>query len=448
LEGAEHPFIVWTDHKNLAYLRSAKRLNSRQARWCLFFDRFSFIITYRPGSRNVKPDALSRIHSNHDLEEATPIIPPTCVVGNLTWDIETRVLQAQDEEPDHPPPPANTLYVPSSLRSDVLVWGHTSRVSCHGGVQRTLSLIKRRFFWPTLERDVREFIAACDICARSKSSNLPPAGLFHPLPIATRPWSHIALDFVTGLPPSQGNTVILTVVDRFSKAAQFIPLPKLPTAAEMADILVHQVFRNHGIPKDIVSDRGPQFVSQVWRTFCSALGATVSLSSGYHPQSNGQAKRANQELEAALRCLAAQNPSTWSKFLVWIEYAHNNHPSSATGLSPFEISLGYSPPLFPSQELDLAVPSVQHHLQRIQRIWRQAKAALLRTRESNCRLANLRRRAAPNYQPGQKVWLSSRNIPLQVTSRKLAPRYIGPYIIDEIINPSCVKLRLPAALKI
>ncbi|XP_078812648.1 uncharacterized protein lrrc75a isoform X8 [Oryzias latipes] len=104
-----------------------------------------------------------------------------------------------------------------------------------------------------------------------------------------------------------------------------------------------------------------------------------------------------------------------------------------------------SPNLEPApDDIDLS----KHHLQRIQRIWRQAKAALLRTRESNCRLANRRRRAAPNYQPGQKVWLSSRNIPLQVASRKLAPRYIGPYIIDEIINPSCVKLRLPAALKI
>uniref|UniRef100_A0A8C7WS78 Chromo domain-containing protein n=1 Tax=Oryzias sinensis TaxID=183150 RepID=A0A8C7WS78_9TELE len=104
-----------------------------------------------------------------------------------------------------------------------------------------------------------------------------------------------------------------------------------------------------------------------------------------------------------------------------------------------------SPNLEPApDEIDLS----KHHLQRIQRIWRQAKAALLRTRESNCRLANRRRRAAPNYQPGQKVWLSSKNIPLQVTSRKLAPRYIGPYIIDDIINPSCVKLRLPAALKI
>uniref|UniRef100_A0A3P9LR62 Integrase catalytic domain-containing protein n=2 Tax=Oryzias latipes TaxID=8090 RepID=A0A3P9LR62_ORYLA len=299
-----------------------------------------------------------------------------------------------------------------------------------------------------MEQDVRDFVAACAICARSKSSNSPPAGLLHPLPIAERPWSHVSMDFVTGLPPSEGNTVILTIVDRFSKAAQFIPLAKLPTATEMADVLVHQVFRHHGIPKDIVSDRGPQFVSQVWRSFCSALGATVSLTSGYHPQSNGQAERANQELEAALRCLAAQNPSSWSKFLVWIEYAHNNHPSSATGMSPFEASLGYSPPLFPSDDIDLAVPSVQHHLQRIQRVWRQTTAALLRTREGNCRVANRRRRAGPDYQPGQKVWLSSKNVPLQVTSRKLAPRFIGPYIIERVINPTCVRLRLPAALKI
>uniref|UniRef100_A0A3P9IHF7 Reverse transcriptase n=1 Tax=Oryzias latipes TaxID=8090 RepID=A0A3P9IHF7_ORYLA len=107
LEGAVHPFIVWTDHKNLSYLRSAKRLNSRQARWCLFFDRFNFTITYRPGSRNIKPDALSRKYcSSDDLDntEAT-IIPSTCIIGNITWDIEHKVLQAQGEDPDHPDPP-------------------------------------------------------------------------------------------------------------------------------------------------------------------------------------------------------------------------------------------------------------------------------------------------------------------------------------------------------
>uniref|UniRef100_A0A8C7WW16 Integrase catalytic domain-containing protein n=1 Tax=Oryzias sinensis TaxID=183150 RepID=A0A8C7WW16_9TELE len=170
-----------------------------------------------------------------------------------------------------------------------------------------------------MDKDVREYIAACTTCARSKTSSSAPAGLLHPLPTPNRPWSHIAMDFVTGLPPSHGNTVILTIVDRFSKMARFISLPQLPTASALAEIMVHDVFRHHGIPVDIVSDRGPQFISQVWKAFCTTLGATVSLSSGYHPQSNGQAERTNQELEAALRCLAAQNQQDWSRFLVWIE---------------------------------------------------------------------------------------------------------------------------------
>uniref|UniRef100_A0A3B3HD22 Gypsy retrotransposon integrase-like protein 1 n=1 Tax=Oryzias latipes TaxID=8090 RepID=A0A3B3HD22_ORYLA len=345
----------------------------------------------------------------------------------------------------HPP---HETRVTHHFWSDVIAWGHSSRIACHGGVHRTLSLLRRRFFWPKMEKDVREFIGACTICARSKSGNSPPAGFLHPLPTPHRPWSHLAVDFVTGLPSSQGNTVILTVVDRFSKAVHFIPLPQLPSATETAKILVNHVFRHHGIPVDIVSDRGPQFISQVWRAFCTALGASVSLSSGYHPQSNGQAERANQELEAGLRCLAAQNQSDWSEFLVWIEYAHNTHPSTATGISPFEASLGYSPPLFPSQELDLAVPSVQEHLQRCQRIWTQTREALLRTKDANCRIANRHRVEGPVYQVGQKVWLSSKNIPIQSSSRKLSPRYIGPYVIEKIINPTCVRLRLPGALKV
>uniref|UniRef100_A0A3B3HRG1 Gypsy retrotransposon integrase-like protein 1 n=1 Tax=Oryzias latipes TaxID=8090 RepID=A0A3B3HRG1_ORYLA len=401
LEGAVHPFIVWTDHKNLSYLRSAKRLNSRQARWCLFFDRFNFSITYRPGSRNIKPDALSRKYSSDDQDQTSaPIIPSTCIIGSITWDIENKVLQAQGEEPDHPDPPDGTLYVPQSLRSDAITWAHASRIACHGGVARTLNLLRRRFYWPSMSKDVKEYVAACTTCARSKSSNSPPSGLLQPLSTPCRPWSHVALDFVTGLPPSQGNTVNLTVIDRFFKFVHFIPLPQLPTATETTEILVQQVFRHHGLPIDIVSDRGPQFVSRVWKAFCSALGTTVSLTSGYHPQSNGQAERANQELETSLRCLADRNSSDWSKYLVWVEYAHNTHPSSATGLSPFEAALGYAPPLFPSHELDLAVPSVQDHLQRCQEIWRQTREALLRTREINCRAANRHRVAGPTYLPG------------------------------------------------
>ncbi|XP_061907774.1 uncharacterized protein LOC133652739 [Entelurus aequoreus] len=106
-----------------------------------------------------------------------------------------------------------------------------------------------------------------------KPSHRPPAGLLLPLPVPSRPWSHISLDFITGFPPSQGNTTILTIIDRFSKAAHFIPLPKLPSSAETADLLTTHIVRQHGIPVDIVSDRGPQFTSRVWRNFCKGIGA-------------------------------------------------------------------------------------------------------------------------------------------------------------------------------
>lgn len=131
------------------------------------------------------------------------------------------------------------------------------------------------------------YFVACEVCARSKSRHQVPSGLLHPLPVPSHPWSHIAVDFVIGLPCSSGHSVVLTIVDRFSKA-HFVPLPKLPSALETAHLLGVHVFRLHGIPQDIVSDRGPQFVSRVWKGFCAALGVGASLSSGYHPQSNRQ----------------------------------------------------------------------------------------------------------------------------------------------------------------
>ncbi|KAK2908400.1 hypothetical protein Q8A73_009473 [Channa argus] len=403
LEGVPQPFIIWTDHKNLAHLRTAKRLNSRQARWSLFFDHFNFSLTYRPGSKNIKPDALSRIHapetSPHDPE---PILHPSCVLGALTWEIERTVRTAQQQEPDPGTGPPGLLFVPSRVRSQVLQWAHCSKFSCHPGADRSIHLLRRHFWWPSLIKDTREFVAACATCPRGKTPKKPPDGLLQPLPIPSRPWSHIALDFVTGLPPSHGNTTILTIIDRFSKAVHFVPLPKLPTATETAELLNQHVLRLHGIPRDIVSDRGPQFVSQVWKAFCKALGATVSLSSGFHPQSNGQTERANQSLETALRCVTSSNPATWSSFIPWIEYAHNSLTSSATGLSPFMCSLGYQPPMFPNQETEIAVPSVNAHIRRCRRLWKEARAALLRTTQRNKRLADRRKTPAPTYTPVQR----------------------------------------------
>lgn len=159
-------------------------------------------------------------------------------------------------------------------------------------------------------KTAQEFVDACPVCARNKTSRIPAAGPLHPLPVPHQPWSDISLDFVTGLPKSQGNTTILTVVDRFSKIVKFIPLPKLPSAKETAEAMLHHVFCIYGFPRNAMSDRGPHFVSQFWQAFCKLLGARVSLISGYHPQSNGQAERLNQELETGLRCLVSHRPAS------------------------------------------------------------------------------------------------------------------------------------------
>lgn len=105
------------------------------------------------------------------------------------------------------------MYVPPSVRSPVLHWGHASKVVCHPGVHRTLFLLQQRLWWPTMAGDTREFITACSVCARNKPPDRAPSGLLQPLPIPRLPWSHIAMDFITGLPPSEGNTIILTIVD-------------------------------------------------------------------------------------------------------------------------------------------------------------------------------------------------------------------------------------------
>lgn len=449
LEGSAQPFLVWTDHKNLSYLRSARRLNSRQARWALFLGRFNFTLTFRPGSRNLKPDALSRQFASSLEDSPTEtILPSSCVVGAACWEVEKSVQEALANQPTPDGCPPDRLFVPPSAKSIVLQWGHSSKISCHPGFHRTLALLQQRFWWPTMSADTKEFVSACSVCARSKPSHRPPAGLLRPLPIPHRPWSHIAVDFVTGLPPSEGNSVILTIVDRFSKSVHYIPLPKLPSAFETANLLIHHVFRLHGIPQDIVSDRGPQFSSKVWRAFCRALGATASLSSGFHPQTNGQTERANQNLEAALRCVAARHPASWSTHLPWIEYSHNSLVSSATGMSPFMAANGFQPPVFPSQETRVAVPSIQKHLQRARKIWHEVRAALSRTAARNQKLADRHRSPAPPYKTGEKVWLSTRDLPLQTESKKLSPRYIGPYEIEEVLNPTVVRLKLPPSLNV
>lgn len=176
------------------------------------------------------------------------------------WEIEAIIQEALRNQPAPDGGPHNRQFVLDEGCSQVLQWVHSSKFSCHPGITPTLSLLKYHF---SMDQDTREYVRSSTICSRGKPSNTPPSGLLQPLPVPGRPWSHIALDFVTGLPPSHGNSVIFTIVDHFPKVIHFIALPKLPSAMETADLITHHVLRLHGIPYDIVSDQGPQLTSQV-----------------------------------------------------------------------------------------------------------------------------------------------------------------------------------------
>ena len=173
------------------------------------FPRFNFTISYR------KSDALSRLYSS----SATPstsgtILPTSCLAASVDWGIETLVRKAQRSQPEPEGGTANRLFAPNSVWSRVLEWAHSSRMTCHPGSRHTLAILRQRFWWPTMAPDVSAFVTAFTMCAQNKTPRQAPSGLLQPLPVPQRPWSHISLDFVIhGLPPSDGNTVIPTVVD-------------------------------------------------------------------------------------------------------------------------------------------------------------------------------------------------------------------------------------------
>ncbi|KAL0192406.1 hypothetical protein M9458_010702, partial [Cirrhinus mrigala] len=449
LEGAQHPFTILTDHKNLEYLRTAKVLNHRQARWALFFTRFHFTINYRPGTQNIKADALSRIHEpDHTTLPPETILPASVLVAPVIWDIMTEVTEAHTRDPPPTDCPDNRTYVPAELRPRVLSMVHSTPSSGHPGIEATIDLLLNRFWWPSLRSDTATFVTNCVVCSTTKASRQRPAGLLQPLPVPNRPWSHIAVDFITDLPTSQGYTTILSVIDRFSKGCRLIPLPKLPTAMETAEALCDSVFRFYGLPEDIVSDRGPQFSSRLWSSFFHLLGVNVSLTSGYHPEANGQVERLNQELTRFLRSYCHDHQENWSRFLFWAEYAQNSIRKPSTNLTPFQCVLGFQPPLFPWSGEPSELPAVNSWFQQSEAIWNRAHVHLQQAVRRTQAQADRRRRPSPPYEPGQWVWLSTRDLRLRLPCRKLSPRYVGPFKIIRQITPVSFRLELPPEYRI
>ena len=167
--------------------------------------------------------------------------------------------------------------------------------------------------------------------------------LLQPLPVPDRAWKVVSLDFIEGLPKSRGCSVILVVVDKFSKYGHFIPLAHPYTAMSVAHLYFNHIYKLHGLPNSIISDRDRIFTSNLWKELFRLSDTQLSMSSSYHPQTDGQTERLNQCLEGFLRCTVHACPRQWFKWLPLAEYWYNTSFHSALQLSPFEVLYGHPP---------------------------------------------------------------------------------------------------------
>ncbi|KAJ9505148.1 hypothetical protein QJQ45_012840 [Haematococcus lacustris] len=197
-----------------------------------------------------------------------------------------------------------TVMVPNDpeLREYILHEMHDAAYAGHVGITKTLERLSRVFYWDTMRADVRHYVTTCDACQRDKSSTLKPGGLLNPLSIPDYRWESVSMDLITKLPSaSHGFDAICVFVDRLSKMVHFVPCKESMNAKGFARLFVDNVFKLHGLPKDMVSDRGPHFHNTFWHHVQKLLGMRGSLSSSYHPQSDGQTERYNRVLEEMLR---------------------------------------------------------------------------------------------------------------------------------------------------
>uniref|UniRef100_A0A4W5KEU7 Gypsy retrotransposon integrase-like protein 1 n=1 Tax=Hucho hucho TaxID=62062 RepID=A0A4W5KEU7_9TELE len=170
LEGAKHPFLIWTDHRNLENIQVARRLNPRQERWAMFFARFVVTLSYRPGSQNAKADALSRMYDTEERSmDHTPILPASCLVAPVVWELDADIERALRTEPTPSQCPAGRLYIPSAVRDRLIYWAHTSPSSGHPGIGRTVRCLSGKYWWSTLAKDVRVYVSSCSVCAQCKA---------------------------------------------------------------------------------------------------------------------------------------------------------------------------------------------------------------------------------------------------------------------------------------
>ena len=449
LEGVK--FKVNSDHLNHTWFATKRNLNRRQTKWSQWLESHygGVNITYKEGKSNLS-DPLSR---RADLYSLTTI---------STDDLRAQIAEGyqQDNYYAHPAPFLDRnqdlwyfgdRLAPhiSAIRQQILTECHDSLCGGHLGITKTLQRVTRRFWWPHMSRTIQAYVRACPSCQRNKPSHQLPGGLLQPLPTPTAKWEEMTMDLITDLPPTKhGYDSIVTFVDRLSKEVHFAPTTKTVDAVGLAKLFRSTIYKYHGMPKAIISDRDERFLSHFWQALFSVVGTDLKFSTAYHPQTDGQSERANRTLEEYLRHFINPLQDDWDEYLDLAEYAINDSINPSTGYTPFYLTYGQHP----NTALDLAVealtPKAQDFLQDMRDALDHARTKLHEAHTRQAQQANKHRRDLL-FKVGDQVTLSTVNLKLPSTmSQKLGAKYIGPFPVQKVISPVAYKLSLPSSLRI
>jgi transposase InsO family protein len=452
-------FLIKTDQQSLIHLDDQRVSTAWQQKALTKLLGLQYKIVYHKGIDNRVADALSR---RPGLEQDEPhlqlnVVAVSTVVPN--WLLQ--VVQGYEQDPNaqqilqkHATGTSTGPYTLTngvirhkgriwlganpSLQQTIMTAMHNSALGGHSGFPVTYRRLKTTFAWPGMKQQVKEFVQSCLICQQAKPDKAKYPRLLLPLPIPSHAWHTVSLDFITGLPQSGRSNCILVVVDKFSKYAHFIPLTHPFTALSVAKVYLSEVYRLHGLPVAMISDRDPIFTSRLWQELFKLAGTQLCLSSAYHPQSDGQTERVNQCLETYLRCFVQSAPKKWASWLPLAEFWYNTCPHSTLGTSPFEVLYGHSPLHFGlTDNGQCTVPDLHELLKERQLMLQQVQMHLHRAQQRMKRQAD-KGRTDRVLEVGQQVFLKLQPYcQTSVAARpypKLAFRFFGPFEITRKIN--------------
>lgn len=455
-------FTIRTDHYSLKFLLDQRLSTIPQHHWVSKLFGFDFTVVFRPGKQNAAADALSRRDTGLSVYAISS--PQFGLFDQMRAEVEktpelsslrNQIVSGQAEDGwsfvDGLLIYKGRIFLSASsaLWHQLIADAHNTG---HEGIQKTLHRLRATFHSPALSKLVREFVVGCAVCQRNKTEHLHPAGLLQPLVVPTTIWADISMDFIEGLPKVHGKSVILSVVDRFSKYAHFITLGHPYTAGSVARAFFDEIVRLHGIPSSIVSDRDPVFTSNFWSELFRLSGVKLHLSSAFHPQSDGQTEVVNRVIAMYLRCLSGDRPKHWVQWLPWAEFCYNSSYQTALKCTPFRVVYGRDPPTLLTYEPGVArVAAVDSQLHARDEFLSEIRERLLQAQHRMKEQYDTHHRNV-SFSVGQWVWLRLQHRPISSVSSqprsKLAPRYYGPFRVLERIGSVAYRLDLPARARI